>query len=539
MAYPGYISIGEDDPFAGLSSTEIVNSARAFAYAQGSASVDWLHECDLCPEAALVVPGGPDFVSPVADPAPWYDADNPDSWGFLGVVGVELTGVDSSTRQSTVTMALTGGGVIGPTYLGPREMVVRALAIAEDECSLSFGLTWLRGQYQSVIDPCAGDPMTFFDCCPCVCEDDTPGGPCWAEDYFELRVEPVCEETTWVETYGQLRVGMAESEQFPDWPAQYSQLRDGMDTAACWPVDYLELRRGPSCTAVVTCWWPDTYAQLKVGPGVDEGECWCAWPVNYRRLRTGPAGWSCCIDVCVYPYLRQFQHSRVTAGPVVLRRPAMSCGALAEIEFVIVAASPEVEAMPFRAVSGVASGAEVVPVTVGEEPPRPDPFARPGALVTLEVAEPVTTEWLRDTFVFGADPFKALRNGYTPTITLATRAATGEVRLAIWHGEERVADWRIPFLPADTTMTITGPTATVDHDDNTRQLPAFVRTWDDRWPRAVRLGIGGDYTLTVDQEPDRPVDLVVAVSMTAIGARCPRASSPAGCTAPSLWPAVG
>jgi hypothetical protein len=323
--YPGYISIGTDDPFvAGEEVHEVVNNQRAYAYAH-NAGICWLNECDACPEAAIIVPGGPTFVSPILDPAPWYVVDNPDSWGFLGVVGIEVTGVEDSTRQAAVTMGLTGGGIIGPTYMGPRTIVVRALAIATDECSLQYGLSWLRMQYNTMVDPCAGDRMTWFDCCPCVCSDDTPGGPCWALNYGELKGDP----------------------------------------SACTPT-----------------WWPATYADIIAGPPVDD-EDWCSWPRIYFYLRAGPPSWSCCVDACVFPYMRQFKNVRVTAGPTVLQHPVLhSPGALAEIEFTIVAADPAHYSVPYAATAAQwMLGTEMVTDPADEPVTVIDPWAVPPELV--------------------------------------------------------------------------------------------------------------------------------------------------------------
>ena len=263
--YPGFITIGHLDPIGnpGLV-TEVINNARAHIYA-ANAGITWLHDCNNCDPATVVLPGWP-YTSPKADPAPWYDPNNPDSEGFYGVVGLDVTGEEDSTRQAAVTMSLTGKGVIGRTYMGARTMVVRALAVAEDECSLQYGMTWLRQQYasQQQSNPCGGDTMTFFDCCPCVCINDE---------------------------------GLSD---------------------VCWIDRYREIPAGPErCTPD---WWPTTYAELRDGPPIDASETWCSWLKNYRQLATtGPPGWACCVEQCVVPYLRQFHNVRIISGPKVLR----------------------------------------------------------------------------------------------------------------------------------------------------------------------------------------------------------------------------
>ena len=452
--YPGYIAIGTEDPLkVGSQVHEVVNNNRAYAYAK-EAGIDWLYDCDACPSAGVIVPGGPRFRSPIEDPAPWYRADNPDSNGFLGVIGIEVTGAENSTRQSTVTMGLTGGGIIGPSYMGPRTMVLRAIAIATDECSLQYGMTWLRTQFNTLVDPCSGDPMTFFDCCPCICEDEICWeNPCWAVNYRELRIEPSCDPDYWPDTYSQLKSGPPNDDEWHSWPRSYLQLRlapPGCGSAGgppvsgpCWAQSYLELRTdpkycnptywpdtyaeiltgppdtsewcdwpeqyhelswGPGCGPPSTadpggvCWpvnyheltyeppcnpdyWPTTYGEIKIGPPADSDE-WCAWPEVYYTLRYGPPAWSCCVDECVVPYMRQFRNARVTTGPTVLSHPVMhTCGALAEIEFTIVAADPTQYTMPYVPSTGGTQNVVMGGATRWTEPAEPEPAPDPWALV--------------------------------------------------------------------------------------------------------------------------------------------------------------
>ena len=290
MAHPGYLAIGPDDPLASppVHGHEIVNNNRVFAYAAES-GLGWLHACDECLDLDdVVLPGVGSYLSVAEDPAPWYNPRNLDSEGFLGIVGLELTGAENSTRRATVRNALRGGGAIGPAYELPRTMVLRGLAVAQAECSLQYGLRWLNEQFLFTEDPCAGDPLTFFECCPDAdCdEDERPVGPCWPETYAELAAPPCS----------------------PDW-------------------------------------WPSTYAELKAGPPYlhtnppGDGD-WCDWVGTYRELSTWLPPWSCCHELNVVTRMRQFEDARVTEGPTVLQRLRVSTGAAAEVEFTIAAADP-------------------------------------------------------------------------------------------------------------------------------------------------------------------------------------------------------
>lgn len=591
--YPGWVVCGEGDPLAGSEFSEIINNARAYTYA-AEANICWLHPCNDCPPTSVVVPGGPFYTTPKNDPAPWYDPDDPDSEGFLGVIGLDITGSESSTLQASVTMALTGGGVIGPPYHGPRTLTMRALLIAEEECSLQYGINWLREVCGMTADSCVGESLTFFDCCPCVCEDPAEGVPCWADNYRELADVPLClEDTDWVQTYAQLRTGIPGSEAFPTWPATYAQFRTGMPDAQCWPVNYLqvkdsptcvdearwpttyeglklgaddpenfptwptdyiglrngtgdavcwpfdygELRRGPPCAQGDTvCWWPFTYAELMEGP--PDQECWCSWPRFYKRLRTGPPTWSCCADMCITPYLRQYHNVRMTEGPTMLRHPAMSSGgAMCEVEMVYVAADPIEHALQ----TSRGSFQFTNPVLVDETPPPAtmsllaapsDPFAIPGRTTLSTIATlarpvaplaggPTTTTWSRTTHWTKPSPFGNVLSMQAPVIDVRTFAEqSGEVRVAVWQGEQRIGGWFIPFIPAHTTVTIDVPRRKVYGTDSaygTRSLSSFVRGWDGGMAEYPRLD-HGNMLITVDQARGLEVRLLTSIATAAIGA---------------------
>lgn len=459
--YVGYISIGADDPFNSppSESVEVLNNERAYAYAR-NAGLCWVEACDECPDAVIVVPGGPTFVSPILDPAPWYDEEDPDTWGFLGVIGLEVSGASDSTRQSEVTMSLSGTGVIGPQYMAPREMTVRAIVIATDDCCLERGLIWLRQQFVSNVDPCGGDPMTFFDCCPCVCSSDEPG----------LR---------------------------------------------CWGIDYDELTNTPDCA--LDAWWPSTYQELVDGPpaGVDTEETFCSWVRTYYELGIGPPDWTCCVDACVVPYMRQFYDTRVVTGPTILRRPALhSPGAVAEVEFLITAADP----VPHGALVLVARqwmGAESQDHEDPAPPaPRSDPFGRRATAVLERPVQP----WVRQQIDVDMNRTGRWLSAVTPRLRLWAREATGRLRLGLWAGDQLVAGWSVPYLPSGVDLFIEGGKVWTLIDGERDNLPVFVRSFhDDTFVRHQDVP-HGVYRLTLDQHPDDVVEVLVELSAIPVGA---------------------
>ena len=106
MVYPGYLTIGLDDPLDPPypEAYEITNNNRALAYAAW-AGINWLSDCDECEIIGPVLSDGGVYVSPVADPAPWYHGQRPASAEFLGVIGLQLDGAENSTRTASVTLA--------------------------------------------------------------------------------------------------------------------------------------------------------------------------------------------------------------------------------------------------------------------------------------------------------------------------------------------------------------------------------------------------------------------------------------------------
>lgn len=461
--YPGWMVIGANDPFGDPLATyeEIVNSARAHAYAR-LAGLCWLYECEECDSAITATPGFP-FDGVAADPAPWYDANDPDSESFLGVIGMAVDGADNSTRQANVTMSTSGIGVIGPTYMGPRTLVVRALAIASDDCGLQYGLTWLRGQYNTEFNPCGGDALTFFDCCPCMCPEAEEGGPpCWATNYNELGPsEPACN---------------------PEF----------------WPTSYNELIQGP--------------------PNDDE---WCAWPRIYNRLIVGPPTWSCCIEACIVPYFRQFLNVRVTEGPIVLNRPKLySGGAVAEIEFTITCGDPRLRSLPVNTVVSVlVDGGEPVVEPMMAMAAASNPYVTTPVLAASALTiEPLATDWVRMTLDLPGFSDQILLS-IAPRISIrANGADSGPVRLGLWAGDTRIGGYTIPFVSQSAPVIIDGRTAFTFLDSGIEALPGFVQGWDSRFPGALPDMPHGEYTLTVDQDAALVVPLYVDVETVAVGA---------------------
>lgn len=515
--FNGYLALGGET----FDSTrfELVNTGRALAYVAGwnakikaaalnvdapapTGCIDWLSDCDACPTADTFFSDGAGYLFPETDPAPWYDSAIKDSERFLGVIGLEVTGAEDSTRSAEVTQSIGGGGVVGRLRYAPRTFVVRALAIAVDGCGMEVGLNWLRGQYAGTEDNCTGDYLWVLDCCPaCVPDPDAPPvGPCWAETYEELTDGPAdCPPDTW------------------------------------WPTTYAELRDGP----------PNFNTDTSEG-----GSGWCAWVTVYRDLRRGLPEFSCSIGDCLDPYVRNFRNVRVIDGPTILSRRVMSTvGEIAELEFTIVAADPaeyspfvdlmELMIEPMMMVEDeplgepvMAGGVEFPAAADRKRQPQvlrpavrreqPDPFAR-GRTPRLERRRKVMdvpSQWVRHEF--SVDPVRRTKmTTFVPRVTLAaTDGDVGTVRVGLWRDGELVDGFTVPFIPAGGTVQIDGRSRTTftEHEGLTRARSGFAAGFDGgvhQWKDHAFSESG--FRVSVDQEAGKAAGLVAQVSMSEKG----------------------
>jgi len=118
------------------------------------------------------------FGSPSADPAPWYDADEPGSATFLGVVLLDIDGYDSTiVRSIAERTAGLGGGVFGSQRRSPRVWRFRAALVSADPAGAEYGLRWLTSVLQaSACDTCETCDLTVRLLCPDAdCSDESQG----------------------------------------------------------------------------------------------------------------------------------------------------------------------------------------------------------------------------------------------------------------------------------------------------------------------------------------------------------------------------
>ncbi|MER6367454.1 hypothetical protein ABT255_03575 [Streptomyces mirabilis] len=160
MATEWYMSYG---------GVEVVNHSRLTTYLETVGSpLDDSSGCG-CPTFTNAVLEELPYTTPdsAASPAPWYDADVPESVEFAGLMVLQVDGLDDYPVQRTVTGGISGGGAIGPARALPRTITVTALVLGSTCCGVDYGLHWLGQVLQGCgSGECDGDCLTLYNCCP-------------------------------------------------------------------------------------------------------------------------------------------------------------------------------------------------------------------------------------------------------------------------------------------------------------------------------------------------------------------------------------
>lgn len=165
MAYEGYFNFG---------GVEIINTARTSKYVGTAMPTFGLADCTDC-EGLQSAIGDEDYRSPVLDPAPWLDTSDQRTRDFWGVYPLGVTGVDDSTRQTTVTELIGDGAVTSLPRSASREIRYDVMLLGRTEAGVMAGFHWLnraldayRCGEQSL--GCSGTELDFFSTCPPMCD---------------------------------------------------------------------------------------------------------------------------------------------------------------------------------------------------------------------------------------------------------------------------------------------------------------------------------------------------------------------------------
>ncbi|MEV6400571.1 hypothetical protein AB0M39_38320 [Streptomyces sp. NPDC051907] len=153
--------------YADLAGQEIINSARAIAYA-GNAGLRI--DCEPCDSLTTALDDMP-YMSPVdADnEAPWYDPAQPQSGQFLGVLGLGVTGFQANPIARSPSALIGDGSALGVLRRTHREVAYTVLLVAQNDAALSYGLEWLATALRGgacTSATCRGDQLCMFSACP-------------------------------------------------------------------------------------------------------------------------------------------------------------------------------------------------------------------------------------------------------------------------------------------------------------------------------------------------------------------------------------
>lgn len=108
------------------------------------------------------------FTNPGNDNAPWIDPDQPESYGFLGMVLTDLEGYDTTETRSLDAAASGRGGVLGPQQLQPRHLKAKGFLVAQNCAAMEYARRWLADALGGEL--CPGCDGTYLDLLP-VCGD--------------------------------------------------------------------------------------------------------------------------------------------------------------------------------------------------------------------------------------------------------------------------------------------------------------------------------------------------------------------------------
>lgn len=160
-------------PYLDVSGVEVANAARTVSYLrrglgetlQGHWEIGGGSLCSVLYRTS----GSPStFVSPVSDPAPWYNADEPGSATFLGLILLDIKGYDSTLYRTVQrkTQGL-GGAVFSQQYRQERVFAFRGALVSSDDAGAEYGLRWLTQTLRaSSCDDCATGSLTIRIVCP-------------------------------------------------------------------------------------------------------------------------------------------------------------------------------------------------------------------------------------------------------------------------------------------------------------------------------------------------------------------------------------
>lgn len=131
MSWDGYFQYGGN---------EVINCARTEVYAK---HLPWFKPAYKNTSLAPML--GDEYISTVVDADnPWTDPERPESYDFYGAYPISVTGIEDSTRTSTVNQNVGDGGFATNLRHGTKAPVFNVLLVGENDAACDYGLAWLK-----------------------------------------------------------------------------------------------------------------------------------------------------------------------------------------------------------------------------------------------------------------------------------------------------------------------------------------------------------------------------------------------------------
>lgn len=181
---------------------EVINVARTEAYAAGFSWFKPAYNNDALP----LILGDGSYHSPLVDNAPWTDPNARESYDFYGLYPLSITGIEDSSRTSTVTESIRDGGYTGRIRLATKSVVFSGILIGEDDAACMYGFRWLKqalthGPCDDDATGCFGDDLCYLDSEPAVNPDNMEYQIVTGDPIEPLDVDGGNATSTFTDTY--------------------------------------------------------------------------------------------------------------------------------------------------------------------------------------------------------------------------------------------------------------------------------------------------------------------------------------------------
>ncbi|MEV3855507.1 hypothetical protein AB0J38_14405 [Streptomyces sp. NPDC050095] len=146
---------------------------------------------------------------------PWWDDAVPASKEFLGLSGLEMSGLTKPTRSRTVTALAHAGGSLGRLTAAHREIAVRATALATSDAGMSYGMGWLAWALAHVdaehdgtsCGSCAGSTARLLAYCPTDPADESAWRTLYEVGLLDWDADPEIRRGAASCTHGRVVIG--------------------------------------------------------------------------------------------------------------------------------------------------------------------------------------------------------------------------------------------------------------------------------------------------------------------------------------------